>query len=153
MVMIPVHQTIKFIDMKCDSKILGRIYDKTNGACHICHKKLSFSNYGIHGAKASWHVDHSVPRAKGGSDHPNNLFPACISCNLEKGIVSTRAIRNKYGNTRAPLSKKRKQRIQDENAIGGAAIGGAIGLIAGPVGGLVGAFIGAVIGYDESPKN
>jgi 5-methylcytosine-specific restriction endonuclease McrA len=30
------------------------------------------------------HVDHILPRAKGGTDAPFNLYPACADCNLSK---------------------------------------------------------------------
>jgi 5-methylcytosine-specific restriction endonuclease McrA len=32
------------------------------------------------------HVDHVLPRAQGGSDHPANLRAACASCNLRRGV-------------------------------------------------------------------
>jgi len=138
--------------MSYDSLTLSNIYDKTNGCCHICHKKLAFSNYGKHGAKASWYVDHSNPKAKGGSNHFNNLLPACIPCNLEKSTVTTRTARSWKGKTRAPLSKKGRQEVRNKNALNGAAIGGFVGLIGGSVGAAVGAAIGGIIGYDQSPK-
>lgn len=31
------------------------------------------------------HVDHIVPRCRGGSDEPENLAPACAWCNISKG--------------------------------------------------------------------
>ena len=31
------------------------------------------------------HVDHVVPVARGGTDHPSNLRALCAGCNLEKG--------------------------------------------------------------------
>jgi 5-methylcytosine-specific restriction endonuclease McrA len=31
------------------------------------------------------HVDHVVPVARGGSDHPTNLEALCGDCNLRKG--------------------------------------------------------------------
>lgn len=34
------------------------------------------------------HMDHVWPRARGGDDHPNNLVPACTSCNTSKGSQS-----------------------------------------------------------------
>jgi hypothetical protein len=59
-----------------DYERLNRIYDKTDGYCHICHKKLSFSNYACCGAKGAWEIDHSNAKINGGSNHLNNLFPA-----------------------------------------------------------------------------
>ncbi len=132
---------------------LQKIYRKTDGNCHICHKKLSFSNYGVHGAKGSWQIEHSVARANGGSDHFNNLFPACISCNLEKGTKHSKTARSQYGKSRAPYSKNKKQKIKSNNTTGGALIGGGIGLsIGGPIGGLIGSFVGGLIGNESSPK-
>jgi hypothetical protein len=33
---------------------LSYIYDKTNGYCNHCGKKLAFSNYGVLGARGAW---------------------------------------------------------------------------------------------------
>lgn len=33
-------------------------------------------------------VDHVWSRSRGGSDHPNNLVPACRTCNATKGTRS-----------------------------------------------------------------
>jgi hypothetical protein len=59
---------------------LNRIYDRTNGYCHICHKKLSFVNYAQYGWRGAWEVDHSKPKAKGGKGperaEPSALFPS-----------------------------------------------------------------------------
>ncbi|HRH02375.1 MAG TPA: HNH endonuclease [Bacteroidia bacterium] len=137
--------------MKYDNEKLSKIYDRTDGCCHICHKKLSFTNYGVHSAKGAWHVEHSIPKAKGGTDHMNNLFAACITCNLEKGTLHTKTARARNGNIRAPFSKEEKESIREDNTIGGAVIGGAIGLMFGPVGALIGSLIGGGIGNSSSP--
>lgn len=34
------------------------------------------------------HIDHIIPVAKGGKDHPKNLTVSCPSCNLSKGAKS-----------------------------------------------------------------
>lgn len=128
------------------------IYDKTNEYCHICHRKLSFGNYGLSGFAGAWHIEHSVPRAKGGSEHLNNLFAACISCKLEKGTLSTRSARRKNGTTRAPLTKTVKKKIREENTVTGIIIGGFAGMVGGPVGVAWGATIGGIIGNENSPK-
>ncbi|MCB9194855.1 MAG: HNH endonuclease [Flavobacteriales bacterium] len=131
---------------------LRKIYDKTDGYCHICHKKLAFSNHGITGAKGAWHIEHSVPKAKGGTNHMNNLFAACVSCNINKGTLHTKTVRSKNGVSRAPYSRKKKEEIRQGNTVAGAAIGGAIGLLAGPVGAAIGAVIGGALGSENSPK-
>lgn len=139
--------------MTYDNERLNKIYDKTDGHCHLCYKKLAFTNHGAHGTKGSWHVEHSVPRAKGGTDHLNNLFPACIKCNVEKSTYHTKTIRGRNGNTRAPYSKAKKDKIRKDNTAGGALIGGGVGLIiGGPIGGAIGSFIGGVFGNSSSPK-
>lgn len=68
---------------------LNDVYDKTGGYCHICDKKMAFTNYGMPGARGSWQVDHSRPKARGGTDHFNNLYAICPECNLKKGTKST----------------------------------------------------------------
>ena len=53
---------------------LNAIYDRTSGYCHICHRKLAFYNYGIVDAKGAWEVEHSRPRALGGTHDGNNKY-------------------------------------------------------------------------------
>ena len=69
---------------------LTYIYDKNDGYCWHCDKKLAFTNYGIVGARGAWEVDHSVPIARGGTGYFRNLVPSCISCNRSKGDLRTR---------------------------------------------------------------
>ena len=83
--------------MAYDNEILNDIFDKTDGYCHICDGKITFSAYGDVYHRKGWEVDHSIPRAKGGTDHLNNLLPAHTSCNRSKGAYSTRTARNWYG--------------------------------------------------------
>jgi 5-methylcytosine-specific restriction endonuclease McrA len=129
-----------------------KIYEKTDGYCHICHKKLSLINYGKNGERGAWHVDHSIPKVKGGTDHMNNLYPACISCDTSKGANSTNSARAKNGITIAPFSRKKKKELQSQNTITGGIIGGAVGAFLGPAGVIVGTVIGATIGNNNSPK-
>jgi len=109
--------------MRYSNEKLNDIFDKTDGQCHICHSVLCFSNYGEFDARGSWEVEHSTAKANGGTHHLNNLYPACIRCNREKGTCDTRTARSWYGNTRAPHSRTRKQKINQENYIAGAFIG------------------------------
>ncbi len=63
------------------------VYDKNDGYCWHCGKKLAFSNYGNVGAKGAWEVDHSNPF---GMDDLRNWVPACIPCNRSKQDLTTR---------------------------------------------------------------
>jgi 5-methylcytosine-specific restriction endonuclease McrA len=129
-----------------------RIFDRTNGKCHICGKKLAFINYAQWGAKGAWEIEHSNPRARGGTDHANNLFAAHMKCNRSKRDCSTRNARAKFGRTRAPLSavRRKSEKAKATLATAGlfAAVGGAIG---GPPGAWIGGSIGALIGSNHDP--
>ena len=133
---------------------LRKIFDRTNGRCHITGIKLCFNNYGKWGRRGAWEVEHSIPRAKGGSDHGNNLYAASIKANRSKGTTTTRTARKKYGRTTAPISRAKVQAKQKSNVWRGAATGGLIGLcVAGPPGALVGVVIGGVIGESIKVKD
>ena len=138
--------------MAKDLPRLKRIFNKTDGRCHICHYRLSFDNHGKTGARGAWHIEHSVPRACGGTDHLNNLYPACIDCNLEKGTASSRTARSSCGNTRAPYSRAKKQKVKDDNTGTGILVGGLFGLVAGPWGVVIGATLGGMIANENSPR-
>lgn len=133
---------------------LRGIYDRTQGRCHICGKRLSFCNYGKHGARGAWNIEHSIPRACGGTDHGNNLYPACIGCNSSKQAKSTRVARGKHGRCRAPMSLKAEGRARRSNALAGGGLGALIGgLVAGPVGLAGGAALGALFGHSADPES
>ncbi len=91
---------------------LREIYDRTGGECHIYHKKLAFTNHGDHREKGAWEVDHSVPKAKGGTDHGNNLVPACTTCNRSKQDRATRTARAWSGETKRPPSREKRREDQ-----------------------------------------
>ncbi len=136
-----------------DKERLKKIYQKTDGYCHLCHKKLSFSNYGLHRTKGGWHIEHSVAKANGGSDHLNNLYPACITCNIDKSTKHTKTIRKSNGVSRAPYSKAKKDAIRNDNTAGGVLLGGGVGFaIGGPIGAFIGSMIGGALGNNNSPK-
>lgn len=56
------------------------IYEKCWGMCVYCTVDLS----------DSWHIDHYIPKSKGGSDDPSNLLAACPSCNCRKSDTMPR---------------------------------------------------------------
>ncbi|MCI0392347.1 MAG: HNH endonuclease [Acidobacteria bacterium] len=132
--------------MAYSNETLNRIYDRTDGRCHICGKKLSFVNYANLGRRGAWQVEHSHSKANGGSNYLNNLFPACISCNLQKATYTSRTTRAWHGRTCAPLSKSAKKRERLSNTVVGVFIGGLIGAFAGSRGVAAGAAIGGLVG-------
>jgi hypothetical protein len=137
--------------MRYTDEKLTAIYDKTNGYCHLCHRKLSYPNYGVQGMRGCWHVEHSTPKCNGGSDHLNNLYAACINCNLEKGTLHTKTIRSRNKLSRAPYSRNKRERIREENTVGGMIAGGLAGASIGPVGIIVGAIFGGLLGEELTP--
>lgn len=134
--------------MAFDKQKQDAIYKKTDGHCHICRKKLARKNYGKHGTRGAWEVEHSNPRTKGGTNRLQNLLPACVSCNRSKQASSTQTARRKNGFKAAPLSRAKKK----WNVIKGASGGALIGARLGPVGALAGAAIGAFCGSKYEPK-
>jgi 5-methylcytosine-specific restriction endonuclease McrA len=139
--------------MAHSDEALNRIYDRTDGYCHLCCRKLSFHNYACYGARGAWEVEHSIARSRGGTDHPNNLYAACILCNREKSARTSRTVRSWNGRRKAPLSRARKAGVRRSNAKKGAAIGGFIGSSAGPLAALVCAAIGAQVGASFDPND
>ncbi len=104
---------------------LERIFDRTAGRCHICWGTLAFKNYARFGERGAWEIEHSNPRSKGAWNEQ----------------------------TRAPLSRTKRQQKHEENtwagagvgALSGAAVGGPIGFV---IGGIAGAFLGSEIDPD-----
>jgi HNH endonuclease len=131
---------------------LERIFARTNGCCHLCHVRLSYESYGAADRRGGWEVEHSVPRAKGGSNHGNNLFAAHIVCNRRKGAMTSRTARTWSGKTRAPYSARKLQAVREENGVAGAIVFGALGLATGPVGAAILACVGYGVGESLSPK-
>jgi hypothetical protein len=67
---------------------LEDIFGKTDGYCRYCGKQLAWSNHGRVGERGAWEVDHSIPVSRDGTDYFSNLWPACVSCNTEKGTLT-----------------------------------------------------------------
>lgn len=139
--------------MAYSNEQLNQIYERTNGYCHICRKKLSFRNYYQLGYKGAWEVDHSVAKKRGGTNHSNNLYAACIPCNRGKGVRSSKTMRSHNGYSRAPLSRKKKDAIRTRNTITGAIIGSGLGATSSPRGAVLGALVCGLIGYHTDPDN
>lgn len=74
--------------MSWDTETLSYVYERTDGSCRYCGKKLGWSNYGNPGERGAWEVDHSVPLARGGTNQLRNLWPSCVDCNSDKGTLT-----------------------------------------------------------------
>lgn len=46
-------------------------------------------------ADGTWHIEHQHPRSRGGSDHPDNLVPACVECNRSKADLTVEEFRER----------------------------------------------------------
>lgn len=138
--------------MKCDPEKRQRIFDRTSGKCHICHEALEFLSYGKDGG---WEIEHSNPRARGGTDRLNNLYPAHAKCNRFKGARSTSFARKRFGKTRAPLSvtKRKQEKIKAGflNGLGMAAITTALRVH--PSTGLLMAAVTAAVSFLQDPDD
>lgn len=130
---------------------LSAIYDRTSGYCHLCSKKLAYTNYASAGSRGAWEVEHSVPKACGGTDRMNNLYAACIDCNRSKQARSTRNCRAQNGRSRAPLNRAARATARTQNTLAGVGLGLLAGAAFGPVGALVCGALGAHIGHEENP--
>lgn len=53
---------------------IKRQYKAQRGKCYYCHIKVG----------ESYHVDHVVPLSRGGSNGPENIVIACVTCNTSK---------------------------------------------------------------------
>jgi 5-methylcytosine-specific restriction endonuclease McrA len=137
--------------MKKTKQRLRQIYDRTSGYCHLCRKKLSFDNYNCIGSRGAWHIDHSKPLSRGGTDGIGNLYAACVDCNNEKSNRTTRTARAWNGHSRAPMSLSKRKRVKDRNALIGAATGFAIGALFGPWGRIICTIAGAHVGSKANP--
>ena len=129
--------------MKSDR--LDRIFSRTGGHCHICRKRLCFGNHGAIGKRGAWEIEHSRPRSRGGTDHLNNLYAACISCNRSKGNSTTASARSGNGYRAAPLSEKKNRNAWTGGAVGALAFlffPPPLRLAAAVVGGIAGAIVG-----------
>jgi hypothetical protein len=67
-------------DWKCefeypDKKVRPFVWRKSDGRCWYCGCKLD---------PWSFHIDHFMPRSKGGGNYLDNLVPSCPQCNWKK---------------------------------------------------------------------
>lgn len=113
--------------------------------------KLARKNYDKAGRRGAWHVEHSRAKANGGTNRRNNLYAACIQCNLDKGTRPSRTVRRWHGRRRAPLSRRKRKDAKRGNAVKGGVAGAVLGSLLGPWGTVGGLLLGAKAGFDANP--
>ena len=131
-----IMQLIKMPRPKHSDEMKKKVFDKTDGNCHFCDKKLILKNYGKTDTRTrgNWEIDHSKPVSKGGKNHLNNYFPACIYCNRSKGNSTTIFARAKNGMSSVPLSKNAKIEQAMNRKLLKVGAAGLLGLRFGPLG-------------------
>ena len=93
---------------------LDFIAAKSDGACHLCHQPADLTFYGRTGAFGddTTNIDHLVPQAHGGDDHPSNLMVAHGVCNAIRGTRDVEETRLELAGTRrAPRSRAEKNAL------------------------------------------
>ena len=78
------------------------LYGEQGGDCNGC---------GTHFRIVDFHIDHIVPKSKGGTDHRTNLQLLCGNCNLRKGNKSMSVLMTKLLADRGinPVTERKKQ--------------------------------------------
>jgi hypothetical protein len=133
---------------KYDEATRRAVFEKSSGCCHLCGERMAYSNYGNHGARGAWEIDHSVPLALGGTDHLNNLYATHTICNRSKQAGSSASVRRENGLRRPPMSAAAMKELKMGDAWVGALAFGMLGArFFGPAGLLIGAAIGALGAY------
>lgn len=64
------------------SRIKGAIIERFGKKCTYCGK--TGPSYYIGPDGRDWHIDHAIPRSRGGADHEDNYVLSCATCNLSK---------------------------------------------------------------------
>jgi uncharacterized protein (TIGR02646 family) len=65
------------------------LFKKYNGRCAYCGCEMDWDNF---------HIDHVIPKSKGGNGTYDNLVATCPTCNLYKGTLSVEEFKNKILN-------------------------------------------------------
>jgi 5-methylcytosine-specific restriction endonuclease McrA len=86
---------------KWSSQVIKGTWRRSGARCHLCDRAHLLMDYGW-----LWSIDHSVSRARGGTDRPTNLRVACCSCNSGK-----RDRTNNVARPRAQARAKEQKRI------------------------------------------
>lgn len=64
---------------------LRKLFDEQDGKCCYCGCQMVMGTQGRRQAT----LEHIIPQAHGGTDHPLNLMAACCACNTRRGSALT----------------------------------------------------------------
>ena len=73
------HKRRKLAGNHLSIKIIRKLLEQYKHKCYYCGTKI------IHTERNSYHIDHYVPVAKGGTSEISNLVISCPTCNMSKG--------------------------------------------------------------------
>ena len=65
----------------------GTAIDPDNLRYDVCSRLMLYSEHGNRGHTFGWEIDHIKPKAKGGTDEPDNLQPLNWNTNNEKSDI------------------------------------------------------------------
>lgn len=63
----------------------AEVFRDAGGICHLCSRKIAPGE--------TWEVEHRKPLALGGTNEPDNLFPAHVDCHAGKSRAEIKVIR------------------------------------------------------------
>lgn len=132
--------------MRYTDEELAHHYCKHDGLCHLCWGEIRFNAYGKPTGDG-WQVDHIVPRAHGGSDHPRNLAAAHSVCNNYKGTRPASVVRRELAelNEAREFERAEERRRERNRMLGAGALGAGFGALIDKEKPARGAFFGFLI--------
>jgi 5-methylcytosine-specific restriction endonuclease McrA len=87
--------------------IVKNAFDRVNGYCQTCGKKLVFNSRGNTGARGAWEARHIKPVSEGGKDEVRNCAIFCMECYNKPAEVKT--VKKSLGSVEGlPFGERRK---------------------------------------------
>lgn len=104
-------------------------FERAEGCCELCGKKLVFNNRGRTGGRGSWEAHHKTPRAQGGADSLRNCMIICYECHQQPQKAASRMKKESnsgsslddllFGSGGGSSKRQRKGRNKDPFNFGG----------------------------------
>lgn len=69
-----------------------KVYEMFGGRCAYCGKPIKFE---------AFHIDHIVSKIYGGTRSDDNVYPACVDCNIFKSSRTLSEFRERIENVQA----------------------------------------------------